>query len=230
MKWFLFNSFSMLVCMLVLHSGSAGAEDPEKKASPLMDPNCAEMTQKAPDVYKAKFETSAGDFVIEVKRSWAPIGADRFYNLVNNGFYDDCRFFRIIASFMAQIGINGDPKVSAIWRGAQIKDDPVIRSNTRGYVSFATGGPNTRTTQFFINFKDNARLDQSGFSPFGKVVEGMSVVDDLYSGYGEGAPRGSGPAQGKIQSEGNAYLIKEFTKLDYVKKASILEEKAPEKK
>ncbi|MCK4303066.1 MAG: peptidylprolyl isomerase [Candidatus Eisenbacteria sp.] len=183
------------------------------------------MKQQAPKVFRAKFETSQGDFIFEVHRDWSPNGADRFYNLVRNGFYNECRFFRIIDNFMAQIGISGDPKLAALWRTAQIPDDPVKESNKRGYVSFATSGPNTRTTQFFINFKDNSRLDGMGFSPFGKVIEGMDVVDDLYAGYGEGAPRGRGPEQGRIQKEGNTYLKKEFPKLDYVEKAIIVEGK-----
>jgi len=183
--------------------------------------NPASFTDKAPATYKAKFDTTKGAFVITVHRDWAPLGADRFYNLVNGGYYDDCRFFRVLDDFMAQVGINGNPAVQSAWRDARIADDPVKGSNKRGMVSFATAGPGTRTTQFFINFKDNSTLDKSGFSPIGEVTAGMDVVDKLYSGYGEGAPRGKGPEQGKIQSEGNAYLTKEFPKLDYVKKATI---------
>jgi len=207
---------------LIVLAGGVWAGDTAKEGSPLSDPTRAALNEKAPDIFKAKFETSAGDFIIEVTSAWSPKGAERFYNLVNNGYYNECRFFRIIDNFMAQIGISGDPKLSAVWRRAQIDDDPVIRSNTRGFVSFATAGPNTRTTQFFINFKDNSFLDRSGFSPFGQVVEGMETVDELYSGYGEGAPRGQGPDQGRIQAEGNQYLKAEFTKLDYVIKATIL--------
>jgi peptidyl-prolyl cis-trans isomerase A (cyclophilin A) len=188
-------------------------------AAVLTDP--ASMTDKAPSLYKAKFDTSKGIFVIEVHRDWAPNGADRFYNLVKNGFFTDVRFFRVINGFMIQFGINGDPKVSAPWRAAQIKDDPVKQSNQPGYVSFATAGPNTRTTQVFINFGDNAGLDGQGFTPFGKVVSGMDVVDSLYSGYGEGAPRGRGPDQGRVHMEGNAYLAQDFPKLDYISKATI---------
>ena len=174
-------------------------------------------------MYQAKFDTSKGAFVIEVHRDWAPNGADRFYNLVKNGFYNDVRFFRVLEGFMAQFGINGDPSLSAVWRNANIKDDPVKQSNTRGTVTFATAGPNTRTTQVFINFGDNAGLDGQGFSPFGKVVSGMDVVDSLYGGYGEGAPNGAGPDQGRVQSQGNAYLEKAFPKLDYVKTATIVQ-------
>jgi peptidyl-prolyl cis-trans isomerase A (cyclophilin A) len=195
-----------------------GAQSPVF-AGNLGDPSS--LNEKAPAVYKAKFDTSKGTFVIEVHRDWAPNGADRFYNLVKNGFYNDARFFRVINGFMVQFGISGNPDVSAVWREARIPDDPVKQSNQRGMVSFATAGPNTRTTQVFINFGDNAGLDGQGFSPFGQVVSGMDVVDSLYDGYGEGAPRGQGPDQGRIQMEGNAYLITDFPKLDYVKKATI---------
>ncbi len=183
--------------------------------------NPAALTEQAPPVYKAKFDTSKGAFVIEVHRDWAPLGADRFYNLVKNGFYDNVRFFRVVSGFMVQFGINGDPALSTRWREARIRDDAVKQSNTRGMVTFATAGPNTRTTQVFINFGNNARLDGMGFAPFGQVVSGMDVVDSLYSGYGEGAPRGAGPDQGRLQQEGNAYLMKDFAKMDYVKKATI---------
>jgi peptidyl-prolyl cis-trans isomerase A (cyclophilin A) len=178
---------------------------------------------RAPDVYKAKFETTKGDFVIEVHRDWAPNGADRFYNLVKAGYYNDTRFFRVVRGFMAQIGIHGRPELNTIWREQQIPDDPVVKSNTRGFVSFATAGPGTRTTQFFINYADsNNRLDGMGFSPFGQVTSGMEVVDGLYGEYGEGAPQGRGPNQGRIQSEGNAYLVRDFPQLDFVKQATIL--------
>jgi peptidyl-prolyl cis-trans isomerase A (cyclophilin A) len=179
------------------------------------------LNEPAPAVYKAKFDTSAGTFVIEVHRDWAPNGADRFYNLVKNGFFDNARFFRVISGFMVQFGINADPKISGVWREARIKDDPVRQSNKRGLITFATAGPDTRTTQVFINFADNNMLDRQGFAPFGQVVSGMNVVDALYSGYGEGAPRGQGPDQGRTQQEGNAYLVREFGKLDYIKKATI---------
>src|SRR5689334_15485791 len=183
--------------------------------------NPASLDEKAPDVYKAKFDTTKGTFVVEVHRDWAPNGADRFYNLVKNGFYDNVRFFRVISGFMVQFGIHGDPKISAPWREAQLKDDPVKQSNKRGYITYAMAGPNTRTSQVFINFGDNASLDGQGFSPFGRVVTGMEVVDKLNAEYGEGAPRGRGPDQSRIQMEGNAYLGRDFGRLDYVKKATI---------
>jgi peptidyl-prolyl cis-trans isomerase A (cyclophilin A) len=183
--------------------------------------NPASLNEKAPATYKVKFDTSKGAFVVEVHRDWAPNGADRFYNLVKNGFYNDARFFRVISDFMVQFGINGNPQISKVWRDANIKDDPVKASNKRGMITFATAGPDTRTTQVFINFGNNAGLDDQGFAPFGQVVSGMDVVDSLYSGYGEGAPRGDGPDQGLVQSQGNAYLKKDFPKLDYIKTATI---------
>jgi peptidyl-prolyl cis-trans isomerase A (cyclophilin A) len=186
--------------------------------------NPATLTEKAPDTYRAKFDTTKGAFVIEVNCAWAPLGADRFYNLVKNGYYDNCRFFRVIDGFMAQFGINGDPSLNTLWRQARIQDDPVKQSNKRGTVSFATSGLNSRTTQVFINYADqNTQLDGMGFAPFGRVVEGMNVVDSLYSGYGEGGPRGKGPEQFKAQTEGNAYLEKQFPKLDYVKSATVVQ-------
>jgi peptidyl-prolyl cis-trans isomerase A (cyclophilin A) len=183
--------------------------------------NPAALNEKAPEVFKAKFETSKGVFVVEVRRAWAPAGADRFYNLVKNGFYDETRFFRVMSDFMAQFGINGDPKLSASWRAARIPDDRVTQSNKRGMITYATSGPNSRTTQVFINFADNSQLDGMGFAPFGQVVSGMNVVDQLYGGYGDGPPRGRGPDQARLQMEGNAYLTKDFPRMDYVKKATI---------
>ena len=184
--------------------------------------NPASLNEKAPATYKARFDTSAGVFVIQVNRDWAPLGADRFYNLVKNGFYDDARFFRAISGFMVQFGIHADPAVSAAWRNARIGVDPVKESNKPMYITYAMGGtPDTRTTQVFINFGNNASLDKMGFAPFGQVIEGQDVVNKIFTGYGEGAPRGKGPEQGRIQAEGNAYLNKEFPKLDYIKKATI---------
>ncbi len=210
-------SFAGLALLAVaVGCGGDGAGDSNSEpANPLMNPQ--NFTETAPDTYRARFQTSKGDFVIEVQRAWSPHGADRFYNLVKNGFYDDVRFFRVISGFMAQFGISGDPNLSAQWRTASILDDPVVESNTRGRVSFAmTGRPNSRTTQIFINFGDNSNLDTSGFAPFGDVVEGMDVVDQLHAGYGEGAPRGAGPDQGMIQQRGNDYLEADFPDLDYV--------------
>lgn len=206
----------------------APAADPDVMAPPadahpaLLDPSKA--TETAPREYKVKFETTKGDFVVQVHKDWAPIGADRFYNLVKAGFYDNAKFFRAIDGFMVQFGISPYPEVSEKWRAARIDDDPVKQSNTRAKITFATAGPNSRTTQVFINYvDDNSKLDPMGFAPFGEVVEGMEVVDALHKGYGEGAPRGRGPDQGRIQARGNAYLDKDFPELDGIKKATILE-------
>jgi peptidyl-prolyl cis-trans isomerase A (cyclophilin A) len=186
-----------------------------------LDPAAAKET--APAVFKAKFTTTKGDFVIEVHRDWAPLGADRFYNLVKGGYFTDVAFFRVIKGFMVQFGIHGAPEMNKVWRDARIQDDPTGKqSNTRGMVTFAMGGPNTRTVQVFINYADNRRLDSMGFPPIGKVLSGMEVVDALEGEYGEGAPGGRGPSQGRFQNEGNAYLKAQFPKLDYIKSASIV--------
>ena len=201
----------------------AAAADATEKADDrnpaLLDPSLATAT--APDKYTVKFETTAGDMLIDVDRSWAPRGADRFYNLVTIGYFDDVAMFRVIAGFMAQMGIHGDPAVARVWKGARIDDDPVTQSNTAGMVTFATAGANTRTTQIFMNFGDNSNLDSMGFAPFGKLRD-MNTLNKVHSGYGEGAPRGRGPHQGQLQSGGNAYLKASFPNLDYIKKATIV--------
>ncbi len=187
----------------------------------LLEP--ANANEKAPDVYKASFSTTKGPFVVEVHRDWSPNGADRFYNLVKMGFFDNTRFFRAVDKFMVQFGLSGDPSVSAKWQQANIADDPVTQSNKPGFITFAqTAMPNSRATQVFINTFDNARLDGMRFAPFGQVVQGMDVVSSLYTGYGEGAPSGLGPDQSRIQALGNAYLDKGFPKLDAIKHAEIL--------
>lgn len=175
----------------------------------------ARLNETAPATYNARFDTSVGPFVVQVHRVWAPKGADRFYNLVKNGFYDGARFFRVLPDFMAQFGINGDPSVQSAWRSANITDDPVKESNKRGYITFATAGPGTRTTQVFINFKHNAGLDGQGFAPFGEVISGMEVVDKINSEYKQT------PDQGRIQTQGNGYLTRAFPRLDYIRKATI---------
>ncbi len=213
---------SLAVLTVLCASTLAFAEEKKAASAALLDPSKATLT--APDTFKVKMATTKGDFTIEVTRAWAPNGADRFYNLAKAGYFTDIAVFRVIDGFMAQFGIHGDPKVSKAWRGAKIKDDPVKQSNTRGYITYAMAGPNTRTAQLFINFGNNAMLDSQGFSPFGKVVKGMDVVDSIYKGYGEGAPRGRGPSQGRVQMEGNAYLKKSFPKLDYIKSATVLKD------
>ncbi|HYR43174.1 MAG TPA: peptidylprolyl isomerase [Terriglobia bacterium] len=178
--------------------------------------NPSALKERAPAIYKVNFDTSAGVFQVEVHTDWAPNGADRFYNLVKNGYYDGCRFFRVVPGFMVQFGINGNPAIQRNWENANITDEPVKQGNTRGFITYAkSGAPNSRSTQVFINFKDNSFLNRQGFAPFGKVISGMEVVDKIYSAYGER------PDQGRTQAEGNAYLAKDFPKLDYIKKATI---------
>lgn len=190
----------------------------------------AKLTEKAPDTFDVRFTTSKGDFLVRVTRAWSPNGADRFYNLVKNGFFDGCFFFRVIPGFVAQVGINSYPEVASAWARATIPDDPVTQSNLRGYVTYAMGGPNTRTTQIFFNYGDNSRLDSLNFPPFGQVVEGMEVVEQLYGGYGDSVSRrGNGPEQDRIQKEGAAFLEKEFPNLDKIISAKIVPP-APAKK
>jgi len=179
-----------------------------------MDP--AQLTETAPETFQAKFETTKGEFIVDVTRAWSPNGADRFYNLVKNGLFDGCRFFRVVEGFIVQFGINGDPNVSKAWRSANIPDDKRDQSNQRGTMTFATAGPNTRTTQLFINFGDNSFLDPQGFTPFGKVNTGMEVVEAITSEYGER------PNQGQIQMRGNEYLEEQFPNMDYIKAATIV--------
>lgn len=172
--------------------------------------------------YKVDFEVKnlkdggAGKFTVEVHPEWAPQGAARFSELVQKDFFSGVRFFRVVDGFVAQFGISGDPTISREWFSKRIPDDPVVETNSRGRLVFATSGKDSRTTQLFINFRDNSFLDKLGFSPFAEVVDGMDVVDKLYSGYGEGAPRGRGPDQSRIQAQGNSYLDKEFPQLSYI--------------
>jgi peptidyl-prolyl cis-trans isomerase A (cyclophilin A) len=181
----------------------------------------AALGEEAPATFRVNFDTSKGTFVVEATRAWAPRGVDRFYNLVKNGFYNDVRFFRVVPGFMVQFGIHGNPKIQAPWTSARIPDDPVKAGNLRGYVTFAHGGPNSRTTQLFISYRDNTALNKQGFTAIGQVVSGMAVVDSLYSGYGDVAPRGKGPDQQRFMKEGNAYLAKFFPNLDYIKSATL---------
>lgn len=193
----------------------------EVNMSKLLHPQ--QCNEKAPEKFQVIFKTTKGEFTLEVERELSPNGVDRFYNLVKNGYYNDTAFFRVIDGFVAQFGINGNPELNKIWSKQTIPDDPVKASNVRGTISFATAGPNTRTTQLFINYRDNSRLDSMGFAPFGRVIKGMDVVDKLYSGYGEGEPYGNGPSQQLIQMEGNKYLKENFPELDYIISTSIVE-------
>jgi len=197
------SKFFLIVSLAVL--AGCSKPTPEQKA----------RDEKSPDVYRVDFDTSKGPFVIEVHRDWAPLGSDRFHALVKSGFFDGGRYFRVIPDFMVQFGIAANSETTKRWNGTELADDPGRQSNTRGMVSFATSGPNTRTTQVFINFGNNARLDAKGFTPFGRVVSGMDVVDQLYNGYGES------PDQKRIEGEGNNYLEKNFPRLDYIKTARV---------
>ena len=207
-----FPTHAVAAALLVaaIGCGSSGAQE----TGGLRNPSA--LTEQAPATFSAAFDTSKGRFVLEVHREWAPRGADRFYNLVKSGFFNDVRFFRVIGGQLAQFGMHGDPAVQEAWREASIEDDPVRHGNTRGSVSFATRGPNTRTTQLFINLRDNSAYDRLGFAPFAEVVSGMEVVDRLYAGYEEG------PEQPLIDEQGNAYLTREFPNLDYIQKAAIV--------
>jgi len=203
--------------LVILATGIAGVPAAAQSAKPsLKDPST--LNERAPDIYRARFETSQGAIVIEAHRDWAPNAADRFYNLVKNGFYDNARFFRVLSGFMAQFGLNADPEVQRAWTVAGLADEPTKQSNTRGFVSFAReSSPNSRYTMVFINYKDNSYLDPEGFAPFGQVVSGMEVAEKLYSGYG----RTNVPDQRRIVSEGNAYLAAEYPKLDFIRRAGI---------
>ncbi|MEZ4324538.1 MAG: peptidylprolyl isomerase [Polyangiales bacterium] len=208
-----------LVPLLALSACRSGSRDGER--AEVVRPSAAPAAPSA-EPFTVVLDTTKGPIHIDVHPEWAPLGAARFRELVEAGYYTDVAFFRVIEGFMAQIGIHGDPAVNSRWRDNNIQDDPVTQSNTRGMLSFATRGPNTRTTQFFISFGDNRNLDGMGFSPFAQVrAADMAVVDSLYNGYGEGAPRGRGPDQGRMHAEGNTYLRAEFPELDYVRSARI---------
>jgi peptidyl-prolyl cis-trans isomerase A (cyclophilin A) len=204
----------VLTALALVGSLAASATSFAQTGKPsLMNP--ASLNETAPATFKVKFDTSAGEFIVTVTRAWAPIGADRFYNLVKNGFYDGQRFFRVVPNFMVQFGINGDPDIQRNWANANLKDDPAgVKSNARGYITFANRGPNSRSTQLFINYKSNAFLDKT-FMPFGEVTTGMAAVDKINAKHGEN------PDQGQIQANGNRYLQKAFPDLDFIKKATI---------
>jgi cyclophilin family peptidyl-prolyl cis-trans isomerase len=204
--------------------GGGAAPEPSEAQQVLLDPGADAFAATAPDTFVVRFQTSEGDVVIQVQRDWAPLGADRFYNLVRNGYYDGVRFFRVIPGFMAQFGIHGVPEVDEAWMDWSIPDDPVRYPNERGTVTFAMAGPDTRTTQLFINYRDNTRLDADGFAPIGRVIEGMDVVDRFYGEYGETAPGGLGPAHTCMLSLGNRYLERRFERLDSIVRATIVRE------
>jgi peptidyl-prolyl cis-trans isomerase A (cyclophilin A) len=199
----------------VAKSGSTAARSPYDRA--LLRP--ALLKDKAPNTYQVRFTTTRGEFVVTVTRAWAPLGADRFYNLVKHHYYDNASFFRVVPDFVVQFGLSAYPGVSAAWKDTNIKDDPVTQSNKKGFITFATAGPNTRTTQVFIDLKDNTRLDSMGFAPFGVVEgKGMDVVEMMYGQYGDNA----GPDQDQIQKQGKPYLDKGWPKLDSIKTATLV--------
>jgi peptidyl-prolyl cis-trans isomerase A (cyclophilin A) len=210
----------LAVCATLGTLACGGERTPAQESSEVGLPPAA--TTEAPATFRVRFETSKGAFTFQAHRAWAPRGVDRLYNLVQSGFFDNTRFFRTVTGFMVQFGVHGDPAVNSAWENLAIPDDSVAESNTRGRMSFAMAGPGTRTTQVFINLVDNRSLDEMGFAPVGEVVEGMAVIDSLYAGYGDGPPSGFGPDQMRLMREGNAYLEREFPRLDFIRTARLL--------
>src|SRR5918999_1774479 len=213
----MFNGLGRILatmCVSMIAMACSPDSPPQRSDSTARAPS--EVATPAPDSFRVAFETTRGNFAVDVIRAWSPRGADRFHELVNAGYFKDIAFFRVVPGFVAQFGMHGVPAVNRNWDDRPIPDDPVAQSNKRGTLVFATSGPNTRTNQFFINYSDNARLDGMGFSPFGRVVEGIAVVDSIYSGYGET------PDQARIAAQGNAYLKRQFPRLDYIKAARIV--------
>ncbi len=227
--------FSLLAVAVVLAAcapsgseDSAATADSPKAATTTSKSNPALMLpeiarDRAPDRFRVRFQTTKGPFVVEATRDWAPLGVDRFYNLVRIGFFHDVAFFRAVDHFIIQFGVHGDPDVNKVWSVATIPDDPPKKSNERGLLSFARGAANSRTTQIFINLKDNLELDSAGFVPIARVVDGMDVVDRLYTGYGELHPKGNGPRFQLLNLQGNAYLRMHFPKMDYIESAKIID-------
>jgi peptidyl-prolyl cis-trans isomerase A (cyclophilin A) len=211
-----------LLALQLIAGGCTGETPPPPPDAAASDSLPPTPDAASPESFQVRFETTKGDFTVDVTRAWAPRGADRLYRLVTEGYFKDIRFFRVLPGFMAQFGLSGDPAVNARMNSMRIPDDSVRQSNTRGTLTFATAGANTRSNQLFINYGDNSRLDGLGFSPLGRVVDGMNVVDLLYGGYGEGAPNGDGPSERMIVKEGNAYLRRSFPRLDYIKSATIV--------
>lgn len=205
---------------LALLAACGGAEQKSAASDVGLPPT---STTEAPSVFRVRFETSKGTFVLEAHRQWAPRGVDRLHQLVQSRFFDNTRFFRAVTGFMVQFGVHGDPAVNAAWESLAIPDDSVAQSNKRGTMSFAMAGPGTRTTQVFINLVDNSALDGMGFAPIGLVIDGMAVVDSLYAGYGDGPPSGFGPDQMRLMREGNAYLEREYPKLDFIRTARLID-------
>ncbi len=210
-RWLLAGALAMML------AGCSSAPPEAKKTADAPKPPA-----EPPAAYKVRFDTTKGPFVLEVTREWAPKGADRFYKLVTDKFYDGARFYRVRPKFVVQWGISKDPKSNELWKQLKLTDDPVTQTNARGTIAFATDGPNTRTTEVFINLVDNPQLDKRGFSPFGKVVDGMDVVDEFFSGYGEVQPRGSGVDPNKYMAEGDKYIERSFSNLDGIISAKVV--------
>lgn len=212
----------VLASAALVAAGCGGSSSSSGPPAALLHPS--KLTKKAPQLYTVTFVTTKGKFTVGVHRTWAPRAADRFYNLVKNHFYDGAKFFRVVPNFVVQFGISPYPAVSKAWEHATIPDDPQVGvSNGRGGVTFASAGPNTRTTQVFINVGNNQGLDQQGFTPFGAVDSGMNVVDKLYAGYGDKPT----PKQQQMMEQGNAFLDKNYPKLDEIKKATVTQESNP---
>jgi peptidyl-prolyl cis-trans isomerase A (cyclophilin A) len=218
-----FSRTSLLIVLGLVAACSEKSPPPKavdstaaKPATAAPPPAPAVTDEHAPTTFRVRFETSKGPFVVELTRGWAPLGVDRFHHLVKEGYFQDVRFFRVIPGFIAQFGVHGDPAINAKWKDQLIADDPVTESNKRGTLVFATAGPNTRSNQLFINLVDNVQLNAGGFTPIGRVVEGMAVVDKIYGGYGDT------PDQTRLGVEGNKYVLGTFPKLDYIKSVTIL--------
>lgn len=221
-------SRSALLALAVFVVGCGGDEPaaepdaPPRTLEALATPARHDAT--APDTFRARFQTTAGDFVVEVRRGWAPRGADRFYNLVRGGYYDSVYVHRVVPDQVAQFGIHRDPRITYVWSQEPLQDDSRRRANTRGRMSFAKSGPHSRTTQVFVNLTDNPGLDDQDFAPFGEVVDGMDAIDELHDGYGDGPPRGEGPYPARARAEGNAYFEENFPELDLIVEARVVEE------
>ncbi|HUQ18877.1 MAG TPA: peptidylprolyl isomerase [Gemmatimonadaceae bacterium] len=214
-----FPSLTAAALVIVAACTTNPSLDKSRDKSPLLD--TTRSAETAPENFRVRFETTNGPLTIEAHRAWAPWGVDRFYYLVRNGFYDSTAFSRVIPGFIAQFGISGNPEIAASWRQRLFPDDTIAhQTNSRGRISFATAGPMTRNTQLFINLRDNPTLDKD-YAPFGEIVDGMTVIDSLWSGYGDMPPNGRGPDPSRIFTEGNAYLRRDFPQLDYILTARI---------
>ena len=215
------SSYFLLFASVVVLGACSAQDNSDARGTPnpLLQPSRFAAT--APERFRVRFETSEGEFVVAARRDWAPLGVDRFYNLVRGGFFDDSRVYRAVDGFVAQFGLNGDPYVNQAWKTEFLVDDPVTQTNRRGTVTFAKGGRHSRTTEIFVNLRDNPQLDENGFAPIGEVVEGLEVADAFYTAYGDGPPRGEGPYQAMVEARGNAYLDADFPELTRIERATL---------